>query len=74
MNERIKKLAVLSYSEAQERCRQVNHHFRGDGDPVFIAFSMNQMYNNSVKECIQKLIDHGYDDAAKCLTEEVKDV
>jgi hypothetical protein len=72
MNERIKKLAVQSYSTAFEKCKAVEYRVK-DVDNVFAAFSVQEMYRLSVKECIQKLIDNGYDDAAKCLTEEMTD-
>jgi hypothetical protein len=42
-----------------------------DVDNVFAAFSVQEMHQLTVKECIQKLIDHGYDDAATCLTKEL---
>jgi hypothetical protein len=70
MNQLIKKLAVQSYSTAFAKCKEVDYRV-SDVDNVFAAFSVQEMHQLTVKECIQKLIDHGYDDAATCLTKEL---
>ena len=73
MNERTKKLATQSYDRAFEKCKSANHRV-GTIDAVFTAFAMNEMHHLAVKNCIQTLVDHGYTDAATCLTQEVPHV
>jgi hypothetical protein len=72
MNTLIKRLAVTSYSTAFEKCKAVDYRV-SDVDNVFAGFAVQEMHRLSVKECIQKLIDNGYDDAAMCLTKEMTD-
>jgi hypothetical protein len=72
VNERVKRLAVQSYSTAFEKCKAVDYRVK-DVDNVFAAFAVQEMHRLSVKECVQKLIDNGYDDAATCLTKELTD-
>ena len=73
MNSLIKKLAKKSYDTTFIKCKEVEHTV-GDVDNVFAGFAMQEMHTLTVKECIQKLIDNGYDDAANCLTKEMVDV
>ena len=73
MNTLIKKLAMNSYNTAFEKCKAVDYRVK-DVDNVFAAFAVQEMHRLSVKECVQKLIDNGYDDAATCLTKELTDV
>lgn len=73
MNTLIKKLAIQSYDTAFTKCKEVDYRV-SDVDNVFAGFAVQEMHRLSVKECIQKLIDNGYDDAATCLTKEMKDV
>ena len=73
MNKRIKKLATVSYDMAREKCEHAKHNIT-DTDVLFTGFAMNEMYYNTVKDCIQTLVDHGYDDAATCLTKELLNV
>lgn len=73
MNPLIKKLATLSYDNAFIKCKEVEHLVTAT-DPIFVGFAMNEMSHNMIKECIQKLIDNGYDDAANCLTKEMLNV
>ena len=63
----------LNYDQAIEKCREAKHNIT-DTDPFFTGFAMNEMYYNTVKDCIQTLVDHGYDDAANCLTKELLNV
>jgi hypothetical protein len=70
MNELIKKLAIKSYDTTFIKCKEVEYKV-GEVDGVFTGYAMQEMHNLTVKECIQKLIDHGYDDAANCLTKEL---
>jgi hypothetical protein len=70
MNELIKKLAVKSYDTTFIKCKEVEYKV-GEVDGVFTGYAMQEMHHLTVKECIQKLIDHGYDDAANCLTKEL---
>ena len=70
MNKLIKKLATQSYDNTFTKCKEVNHSVT-DTDPVFAGFAMQEMHKLTVTECIQKLIDNGYDDAANCLTKEL---
>jgi hypothetical protein len=73
MNELIKKLALNSYTTAFEKCEKVSYKVT-PVDNVFAAFAVEEMHKLTVTECIQKLIDNGYDDAANCLTKEMQDV
>lgn len=73
MNSLIKKLAMKSYDTAFTKCKEVEHTV-ADTDTIFSAFAMGTMHELTVKECIQKLIDNGYDDAANCLTKEMDNV
>jgi len=73
MNTLIKKLATQSYDTTFTKCKEVEHTV-GDVDSIFAGFAMQEMYKLTVTECIQKLIDNGYDDAANCLTKEMIDV
>jgi len=73
MNTLIKKLATQSYDTTFTKCKEVEHTV-GDVDSVFAGFAMQEMHKLTVKECIQKLIDNGYDDAANCLTKEMLNV
>jgi hypothetical protein len=72
MNTLIKKLAIQSYDTAFTKCKEVDYRV-SDVDNVFAGFAVQEMHRLSVKECIQKLVDHGYDDAATCLTKELTD-
>jgi hypothetical protein len=73
MNNLIKKLATQSYDITFTKCKEVEHPI-GNLDGVFAGFAMQEMHQLTIKECIQKLIDNGYDDAAKCLTKEFSNV
>jgi hypothetical protein len=70
MNQLIKKLAVKSYDTTFIKCKEVEHNV-SEVDTVFAGFAMQEMHKLTVTECIQKLIDNGYDDAANCLTKEL---
>lgn len=73
MNELIKKLAKQSYDTTFTKCKEVEHTV-GEVDNVFAGFAMQEMHKLTVKECIQTLIDNGYDDAVNCLIKEMQDV
>lgn len=73
MNEQIKKLAKRSYDQAFDKCKKVEHTVT-ETDPILVAYCMNEMYKVMIEECIQTLIDNGYDDAANCLTKELINV
>jgi len=71
MNKLIKKLATKSYDITFIKCKEVEHTI-SDVDGIFAGYAMQEMHKLTVDECIQKLIDNGYDDAANCLTTELK--
>lgn len=73
MNQLIKTLATQSYDTSFVKCREVNHQV-SDVDALFAGFAVQEMHTLTVKECVQKLIDHGYTDAATCLTKELNHV
>jgi hypothetical protein len=63
MHKRIKKLALQcnAWHQVYDQKR-----FLIDG-----KFDIEQFAGLMVKECVQKLIDNGYDDAAECLIKEM---